>query len=73
PEEQYKLPYPEFLYRSKRKESNIGLKINYEFHNDLFIEAEYQFSNITEDDPLRTPSWMKGKNHSFGFSIGYGR
>jgi hypothetical protein len=42
PEEQYILPYPDFLYGGSRTFRRLGISASYEFIHDLFIKAEYR-------------------------------
>ena len=41
PEDQYKLPYPEFLYGERRDVTGAEVRLSYEFVHDLFLKAYY--------------------------------
>ncbi|MBZ0200190.1 MAG: capsule assembly Wzi family protein [Ignavibacteriaceae bacterium] len=69
---QYTPPGENFLYGSRRNELNIGLGASYEIIHDAFVKAEWQYSNITDEDKTRTPEWMLGSKHSFSFGVYYG-
>ncbi len=72
PEQQYELPYPSFLYGAKKKVKDITFEVGCEPLHTLFLKANYQFSDISDEDPARTPAFMLGKKSSFGISISYG-
>jgi len=61
-----------FLYAPLRKDYNLGIDASYEIYHDLFTHLFYEFSDISDQDPLRTPDWQLGKTSSFGISIYYG-
>jgi hypothetical protein len=70
--EQYKDPGEPFLYGEVRKETNIGLKISYQIIHDLYFKSHFTFSNISDQNIVRTPSYQLGTNNSIGFSVFYG-
>lgn len=69
---QYKKPGEEFLYGLIRKETKIGFSATYELLFDLYTNLTYQFTNITDEDKSRTPSYMLGTKHAVEFNINYG-
>lgn len=69
---QYQLPGEPFLYGLKRSDLNWGINLSYEYLHDLRAELYYQYSNISDEDKLRTPDWQLGVKHSFGVGIRYG-
>ncbi|MFA5805644.1 MAG: capsule assembly Wzi family protein [Melioribacteraceae bacterium] len=69
---QYEDPGEAFLYGLRRNETNIGFEVSYEYLHDLLGKVYYQYSNVTDEDKTRTPSWEIGANHSFGVSLLYG-
>ncbi len=69
---QYKQPGESFLYGALRKETSIGFSASYEFYHELFAELDYKYTDITDEENLRTPDFMLGKNHSFSFVVYYG-
>ena len=71
-ENQYQDPGEPFLYGLRRNETNIGLEVSYEYLHDLFGKVYYQYSNVTDEDKARTPTWELGVNHAFGVSVQYG-
>ena len=72
PEEQYKFPYPKLLYGNKLKLTGIGMNVRYEVFHNLFCEADFTYSNLSDEDEIRTPGYLLGKKYSFGLSFGYG-
>lgn len=72
PEEQYKLPYPNFLYGKKLHFANFGLKMSYDVFHNLFAELRLGFSSLHDEDELRTPDYQTGKKYSLSISLGYG-
>lgn len=72
PVQQYQLPYPDFLFGTRLKERNVSLELSYEIFHQLFAESFYRYSYITDQDPLRTPEYKLGVNHSFGVMLSYG-
>ncbi|HEY4755397.1 MAG TPA: hypothetical protein VIH28_04990, partial [Ignavibacteriaceae bacterium] len=72
PEEQYMLPYPEFLYGDKLSMTNIGLILNYEVLHNLFGQISFTYSNISDENIFRTPDYQLGKKTSFGLTVYYG-
>jgi hypothetical protein len=61
-----------FLYGLLRKEKNIGVEASYEFMHDLIAKLSLKFSDVTDEDKTRTPSYMLGKLSSFGITVNYG-
>lgn len=61
-----------FLYSPLRKDFRLGFEASYEIYHDLFTHLSCEFSDVSDQDPLRTPNWQLGKISSFGFSIYYG-
>jgi hypothetical protein len=61
-----------FLYSPVRKDKIFGLEVKYEYMHDLFVKARFRYSDITDEDPSRTPSFMLGSNSSFSLSLYYG-
>lgn len=72
PEEQYVLPYPKFLYGDKLSMTNIGLNLSYEVLHNLFGQINFTYSNISDENVLRTPDYQLGRKTSFGLSVYYG-
>jgi hypothetical protein len=71
PVEQYRSPYPQFLYGSKRYEKGIEVKINYTPLIPLNIGLNYQFTDISDEEPFRTPQFKIGKKSSFIIKLSY--
>jgi len=71
-EEQYEPSYPSILYGNKYNEKSIVIEISYEYIHDLFVKLNYKYSDISDEDKTRTPSFMLGKQSSFGVSVYYG-
>lgn len=72
PEEQYKLPYPSFLYGNQLRMTNLGFKLRYDFFHNLFSELSFIYSNTSDEEIRRIPTYQLGKKYSFGVSLGYG-
>lgn len=72
PEEQYKLPYPNFLYGNRLRMTNFGLKIRYDFFHNLISELSFIYSNASDEEIGRIPAYQIGKKYSFGVSLSYG-
>jgi len=72
PVQQYQLPYPDFLFGTRMKQRNASVELSYEILHQLFGRGFYQYSYITDQDPLRTPQYKLGVNHSFGIMLAYG-
>lgn len=72
PEQQYLLPYPEFLYGDRLSLTNAGVVISYEILHNLQGRAEYSYSNLSDESAVRSPNYMLGKQSTFGLSFGYG-
>jgi len=71
-EEQYQLPYPQFLYGAKRIESNLTFLMKYEPFHNIFAQLKYSFSNITDEDASRTPVKLLGNKSILSISLSYG-
>ena len=61
-----------FLQSPVRRESRFSFEASYEFIHDLFVDGYYTYSNVTDQDPKRTPAFMLGKKSSFGITVQYG-
>src|SRR5690606_18387359 len=61
-----------FLYSTVRKERSLTLSARYEPLYEMAGILYYQYSNISDEDKLRTPDWQLGVKHSFGVGIRYG-
>jgi hypothetical protein len=72
PQDQYKLPYPEFLYGQKRKETSVSVSAEYEFINSLKAGVSYTYSYVTDENKTRTPKWQLGAKNTLGISFSYG-
>jgi len=72
PQQQYELPYPSFLYGAKYEEKSASIELSYEYIHDFFVKLNYKYTDISDEDKTRTPSYMLGKHHSFGISLYYG-
>jgi hypothetical protein len=62
----------QFLYSPLRKDMRFGIEAQYEIIHDLFIKTHYHYSDISDEDKLRTPDWQLGKKHQFGLAVYYG-
>jgi hypothetical protein len=64
--------YPPILYGRRLSYSSYQLGAQYEIIHDLFVKTYYQYSDISDEDKLRTPDWQLGKKHQFGLAVYYG-
>jgi len=69
---QYTDPGEAFLYGLRRNETNVGFEVRYEYINDLFAKVSYVYSEVEDEDGLRTPFFMLGSKHSFSVGFYYG-
>ena len=72
PEDQYRLPYPEFLYGAKLTWLQVGLDVEYEVIHGLVGKVSYGYSNRTDQATDRTPDYLMGKKSSIGIGVRYG-
>ena len=72
PVEQYQTPYPNFLYGSKLTWLKVSLDLSYQIFHNTFLEASYSYSNLKDDDPARTPGFLRGVKHNFSIGAHYG-
>ena len=72
PQQQYQTPYPSFLYGPHKVYKDIKLELSYEIIHKAFINGYYEYSDINDDEVLRTPEFMKGKKNSLGAGVSYG-
>ena len=69
---QYELPYPPTLFGLRKSDKEFGLEASYEIINDCWFKLFYNYSDISDQDISRTPSYLLGQNKGIGFSISYG-
>lgn len=62
----------DFLYGPLRKENTIGFDIKYNPFHEVYLKALYKYTDISDEDPLRTPDFQLGSNHNFSISLSYG-
>jgi hypothetical protein len=72
PEEQYSSPYPPTLYGARRTDKRISLEITWQPFHNLFVAGNYLYSDISDFEAGRTPTFMLGTYNDFGFSVYYG-
>lgn len=61
-----------FLDGDKRTEFNLKLEVYYEALYNLYIQGRFQYSNISDEDIYRTPSYLLENSNSFQLTIAYG-
>ena len=61
-----------FLYAPLRSDKYLGISCIYEYIHDLLLVAKYRYSDISDEDPNRTPVNILGKKNTFSFSLSYG-
>lgn len=64
-------PVP-FLSGRMRKDTRLGLHAEYEPMHDLKFKTWFEYTDISDEVPGRTPSWQLGQNISFGLLWSYG-
>ena len=72
PEQQYNSPYPDALYGPRFTMKSAGIEIRYEVYRNVFGRLFYSYSDITDEEPGRTPGFKIGSNSIFGFLVSYG-
>ncbi len=72
PEEQYELPYPPTLYGERRNDFNISVSGSWQPIRNLYLKGFYNYSDISDQEAGRTPSFKLGAHNNFGFAIYYG-
>jgi hypothetical protein len=72
PEDQYKLPYPTFLYGNKLTWLQVGVDVEYEMIHGLVGKISYSYSDRTDQEADRTPEYLLGKKSSIGIGVRYG-
>lgn len=71
PIEQYRSPYPAFLYGSKRYEKGLEVKVYYSPVIPVLCALEYRFTDISDEENLRTPQFKIGKKSSVIIKLSY--
>jgi Capsule assembly protein Wzi len=72
PEQQYEVPYPDFLYGSKRIDKNVTISVIYRPIHELFAKAYFLYSDISDSEDGRTPAFKLEQLSDFGISLYYG-
>lgn len=67
-EQQYKLPYPSFLFGDKSYYTNLGIDLKYEFIHDLNIVSGFQYNKIDK----RYLSGLDIYKNQFYLTVNYG-
>ena len=66
------LTYEPFLSSPKRMEKRFSIEASYAILHDVFADAYYTYSDVTDEDLTRTPLFLLGKKNSFGLTVHYG-
>lgn len=61
-----------FLNGRMRKDTKLGLHAEYEPMHDLKFKTWFEYTDISDEVPGRTPTWQLGQNISFGLLWSYG-
>ncbi|MCX7610517.1 MAG: hypothetical protein N2043_02885, partial [Ignavibacterium sp.] len=69
---QYQPPGEKFLYGKVRKIFRIGTDVKFKYLENVFINFEYDFYNVKDEDSQRTPDWQLGNNHFVSLRLFYG-
>lgn len=72
PEEQYQLPYPEFLYGQRLTQTQVDVSVKYINSYSIFAEVYFTYSKTKDDEQGRLLEFMKGSKNSFGLRLFYG-
>lgn len=72
PEQQYRLPYPSFLYGARLSQMLLDFSVRYEFIHSLVAEAYYQYRKTEDEEAGRVFEFVKGRKNSFGLKLYYG-
>ena len=72
PQQQYELPYPDFLFGNRKNDFEITFNLKYEIINSLTGGFSFAHSSISDQELNRTPDWMLGSNNQISLSLGYG-
>lgn len=70
--DQYKEIQEPFLYGKVRKETILGLELQYEPYHDVFGKLRFESSNVSDQDITRTPLYQIGTFTNIFASIQYG-
>lgn len=71
PVEQYRSPYPEFLYGSKRYEKGLEFKLRYSPIIPIHIDLNYIYTDITDTEKERTSEFKLGKKNIIMIKLSY--
>lgn len=61
-----------FLQGPLRRDFRLGLETTWEPLHELKLRGYYEFSSISDEDPVRTPAYLRGTQHAFGLIASYG-
>ena len=61
-----------FLYGPLRIDRNWGMMVRFEYIHDLILEANIKNSDVSDEDILRTPEFLLGKNFCYSISCYFG-
>ena len=61
-----------FLQGPLRKDFRFGLETTWEPYHEVKLRGYYELSMISDEDPVRTPKYLRGTQHSFGLIVSYG-
>ena len=62
----------EFLQGPLRKDFRFGLETTWEPYHEVKLRGYYELSMISDEDPMRTPTYLRGTQHAFGLIASYG-
>lgn len=61
-----------FLYGPVRKDFTVSIKAQYEIIHNGFVNLEYKYSNISDQEANRTPGFMLGSKNWLSLILYYG-
>ena len=61
-----------FLFSPKRIEKSFTFRFYYEPYYNLYLQGEYRYSDITDEESGRTQNFLLGRKNSFFLALSYG-
>ena len=55
-----------------REDNFYGINIRFEYIHDLILDGRYRYSDVKDENNLRTQNYLPGKHHSFSLPFYYG-
>ena len=61
-----------FLFSPKRIDKSFTFKFDYEPYYNVYLQGEYRYSDITDEEVGRTQDFLLGIKNSFSIALSYG-